>query len=63
MELLKYIDISILCGEQVEFEFLEKTPEGQIVKVFVNNDDMGNVELTHTEVYYYINGLFDEDND
>lgn len=56
--LLNYIDISIQCGEFVELEFLEKTPEGQLVKVFVNGDDMGDVHLTDNEVYYYINGLF-----
>lgn len=56
--LLNYIDISIQCGEHVEFEMLDKTPEGQMIKVFVNGDDMGDVHLTDNEVYYYINGLF-----
>ena len=56
--LLNYIDISIQCGEHVEFEMLDKTSEGQMIKVFVNGDDMGDVHLTDNEVYYYINGLF-----
>ena len=58
MELLRYIDVCINCNEHVEFEFIDKTPEGATVKVYINDDDMGDIALTNSEIIYYCQGLF-----
>ena len=58
MELLNYVDITLGLGEHVEFEFIENTPIGAIVKVYVNDDIMGELELTQAELLNYTDGIW-----
>lgn len=57
---LRYIDLCIENNQEVQFEFMHETEIGFILKVWVDGNDMGEIELDINEITYYTQGLWEE---